>query len=63
MSLTQIFSAAAYGEMLNVVPRSVRGDSRALTQLIVCEGISHTAATPSEYRLVQSWRIRSPIAI
>lgn len=49
MSLTQIFSAAAYGGMLYVVPRSVRGDSRALTQLIACEGISLTAATPSEY--------------
>lgn len=49
MSLTQIFSAAAYGGMLYVVPRSLRGDSKALTKLIACEGISFTAATPSEY--------------
>lgn len=49
MSLTQIFSAAAYGGILYVVPRSLRGDPKALTRLIACESISFTAATPSEY--------------
>ncbi|KAN0078879.1 hypothetical protein V8E54_005392 [Elaphomyces granulatus] len=52
MSLTQIFSAIAYGGTLIMIPRSLRGDSLTLTQLIVEEKISFTGATPSEY---MSW--------
>lgn len=49
MSLTQIFTALAYGGMVYVVPRSLRGDSTALVKTLVEESISLTAATPSEY--------------
>lgn len=49
MSLTQIFTAIAYGGMVYVAPRSSRGDPIALTKLIASEAISFTGATPSEY--------------
>ena len=49
MSLTQIFTAIAYGGTLIMIPRSLRGDAITLTQLIVEEKISFTA---SEY---MSW--------
>ncbi|KAJ5740883.1 Acetyl-CoA synthetase-like protein [Penicillium malachiteum] len=49
MSLTQAFTAVAYGGTLVIAPRRYRGDAVALTQLILDEGISFTGATPSEY--------------
>ena len=49
MSLTQIFTALAYGGTLYVVPRRSRGDPVALSMLIGSEKISFTGATPSEY--------------
>ncbi|KAJ5516813.1 polyketide synthase/peptide synthetase [Penicillium freii] len=49
MSLTQIFTAVAYGGTLVIAPRQYRGDALALTQLIINDNISFTGATPSEY--------------
>ncbi|TEA17265.1 Fusaridione A synthetase fsdS [Colletotrichum sidae] len=49
MSLTQIFSALAFGGSLHVVPRSQRGDAVAISRRIVDSGITFTGATPSEY--------------
>lgn len=49
MSFTQIFSALAFGGVLYIAPRSIRGDATALYKLIVHEKITFTAATPSEY--------------
>ncbi|MCJ1477282.1 hypothetical protein MMC13_005953 [Lambiella insularis] len=49
MSLTQIFTAIAFGGMVYIVPKNLRGDSSGLTKLIASEGVSLTGATPSEY--------------
>jgi len=49
MSLTQIFSALAFGGSLLMVPKSLRKDPNALTQLISSGNVTLTAATPSEY--------------
>ncbi|KAJ5970419.1 polyketide synthase/peptide synthetase [Penicillium vulpinum] len=49
MSLTQVFTAVAYGGTLVIAPREYRGDALALTQLLIDENISFTGATPSEY--------------
>ncbi|KAI6395591.1 putative Hybrid PKS-NRPS biosynthetic cluster [Pyricularia oryzae] len=52
MSLTQIFSALAFGGSLHMLPRSQRGDALAITKRILDSGITLTGATPSEY---MSW--------
>ncbi|KAI6378482.1 hypothetical protein MCOR25_002184 [Pyricularia grisea] len=52
MSLTQIFSALAFGGSLHMLPRSQRGDAVAITKRIVGSSITLTGATPSEY---MSW--------
>ena len=49
MSLLQIFLALALGGTLCLLPRSVRGDPMAISELIHRENISFTCATPSEY--------------
>jgi hybrid polyketide synthase/nonribosomal peptide synthetase ACE1 len=49
MSLTQIFSALAFGATLIVVPSSVRKDPVAISRIMETEKITFTAATPSEY--------------
>lgn len=49
MSLTQIFSAIAYGGTLVMVRRDARGDADAITKIIASEKVSLTGATPSEY--------------
>ena len=49
MSLWQLFIAISYGGAVYVVPKEMRGDSQALTELIAAEHITFTCATPSEY--------------
>ncbi|KAJ1323526.1 hybrid polyketide synthase [Microdochium nivale] len=49
MSLTQIFCGIAYGATLIIPPLALRGDARALTATMAYEGVTLTAATPSEY--------------
>jgi hybrid polyketide synthase/nonribosomal peptide synthetase ACE1 len=49
MSLTQIFSALAFGGTLVVIPVSARKDPVAIARIIETENITFTAATPSEY--------------
>nr|XP_036577184.1 AMP-binding enzyme [Colletotrichum truncatum]KAF6784096.1 AMP-binding enzyme [Colletotrichum truncatum] len=49
MSLTQIFTAIAYGGSLHMVPRAHRGDAAFITRLMGRHGITFTGATPSEY--------------
>lgn len=48
-SVWQIFMCLANGAGLVMAPKSARGDAKALTELIVAEGITFTGATPSEY--------------
>ncbi|KAK7984741.1 hypothetical protein PG988_002363 [Apiospora saccharicola] len=52
MSLCQIFLALSTGGALYVVPKQLRADPEAISQIIAMEGISHTTATPSE---LASW--------
>lgn len=49
MSLTQIFSALAYGGALYVVPAFMRADAASVARVINEECITMTGATPSEY--------------
>ncbi|CAG8958435.1 hypothetical protein HYFRA_00011112 [Hymenoscyphus fraxineus] len=49
MSLTQIFSALAFGGYVYICPSSLHGDPISLTRLMVSEQITMTAGTPSEY--------------
>ncbi|KAK2058346.1 AMP-binding enzyme [Colletotrichum caudatum] len=49
MSLTQIFTALAYGGCVHMVPLAERGDALSITKRIVEDGITFTGATPSEY--------------
>lgn len=49
MSLTQIFSALAFGGTLYFVPAFMRADAASLAKVINEEGITMTGATPSEY--------------
>lgn len=49
MSLTQIFSALAYGGTLYVVPAFMRADAASMAKVINDECITMTGATPSEY--------------
>ncbi|EFQ34698.1 AMP-binding enzyme [Colletotrichum graminicola] len=49
MSLTQIFTALAYGGCLHVVTLAQRGDAVSITKRIVNDRITFTGATPSEY--------------
>ncbi|KAI4118130.1 MAG: hypothetical protein LQ345_001754 [Seirophora villosa] len=49
MSLLQIFLALALGGTLCLVPRSARGNSLTVSQLLCRESVSFTCATPSEY--------------
>lgn len=51
VSLDQIFAALADGGCLIVVPAHKRGDPEAITELMVKEGVTYTAATPSEYEM------------
>lgn len=51
-ALTQVFLALRYGGSVYVVPRELRRDAKAITQLIVDKNIEYTKATPSEYN---SW--------
>jgi hybrid polyketide synthase/nonribosomal peptide synthetase ACE1 len=50
-SLQQIFLALANGATLYVVPAEQRGDPIAQVQIMATEGVTHTAATPSEYMM------------
>lgn len=52
MSLNEIFVALCNGGTLLVADRAVRGDSRALMELIMAEGVTYTKATPPQY---SSW--------
>ncbi|TGJ86271.1 hypothetical protein E0Z10_g2470 [Xylaria hypoxylon] len=49
MSITQIFLALCYGGSVYLLPRRLRGDAEAITNLIASEKITLTSATPSEY--------------
>lgn len=49
MSLTQIFSALAFGGYVFVCPSSVHADPISLTRLMASEQITMTGGTPSEY--------------
>ena len=49
MSLSQTFLALTTGGTLYVVPRALRGDSIALSNIIISQGVTFTEATPSEY--------------
>jgi hybrid polyketide synthase / nonribosomal peptide synthetase ACE1 len=51
-ALTQVFLGLRYGGSVYVVPREIRRDAKAITQLIVDKNIEYTKATPSEYN---SW--------
>lgn len=48
----QIFTALCFGGSIYLLPRNLRGDAAAITDLIVQEGITLTFATPTEY---SSW--------
>lgn len=52
LSMDQIFTALATGGTLIVVPKTKRGDSVAIAEIIRDENITYTKATPSEY---SSW--------
>ncbi|KAK1594656.1 AMP-binding enzyme [Colletotrichum navitas] len=49
MSLTQIFTALAFGGCVHMVTLAERGDALSITKRIVDDGITFTGATPSEY--------------
>ena len=49
LSLDQVMTALCNGGTLVIAPRSIRGDSVALTKVISKEQITFTSATPSEY--------------
>jgi hybrid polyketide synthase/nonribosomal peptide synthetase ACE1 len=49
MSITQVFLALCYGGSVYLLPRRLRGDAEAITNLIAAEKITLTSATPSEY--------------
>ncbi|KAI0013521.1 hypothetical protein F4779DRAFT_640909 [Xylariaceae sp. FL0662B] len=49
MSFTQIFTALCFGGSVYLLPRSLRGDAHAITELIATGKVSFTSATPSEY--------------
>ncbi|KAK1712140.1 hypothetical protein BDP67DRAFT_619432 [Colletotrichum lupini] len=51
MSLTQIFSAVAFGGTLCMVSRALRGDAVGITAVMVRENVTFTGATPSEYTM------------
>ncbi|KAI9708162.1 MAG: putative Hybrid PKS-NRPS biosynthetic cluster [Bogoriella megaspora] len=48
ISISQTFLALTNGCMLYIVPKDKRGDSRAISKIIVSEEISFAQATPSE---------------
>ncbi|KAL5356525.1 hypothetical protein BJX96DRAFT_171691 [Aspergillus floccosus] len=50
-SLNQIFAALAGGGCLYVAPADIRGDPQELAKAIIQQGITYTAATPSEYEM------------
>ncbi|KAL8787508.1 MAG: hypothetical protein Q9213_002166 [Squamulea squamosa] len=49
LSLDQVMTGLCNGGTLVIAPRSIRGDSAALTDLIAKEEITYTSITPSEY--------------
>lgn len=48
-SYAQIFAALCHGGTLQLLPRCLRGDARAITDLMASRRVSHTIATPTEY--------------
>ena len=49
MSFTQIFTALFFGGSMYLLPRCMRGDALAISEIIAHGGITFTCATPSEY--------------
>ncbi|KAF3763037.1 hypothetical protein M406DRAFT_20609, partial [Cryphonectria parasitica EP155] len=49
MSLMQILTALCFGGSVVLLPRRLRGDARAISDIITRHGITHTFGTPSEY--------------
>ncbi|KAI9693988.1 MAG: putative Hybrid PKS-NRPS biosynthetic cluster [Bathelium mastoideum] len=48
ISISQTFLALANGCSLYIVPKDKRGDSRAISNIVVTEGVTFAQATPSE---------------
>ncbi|KAJ4361128.1 uncharacterized protein N0V89_001697 [Didymosphaeria variabile] len=49
MAYLQAFFALAYGGTVCIVPRAMRVDAHAITQIIASEGVTVTQGVPSEY--------------
>ncbi|KAI2620578.1 hypothetical protein GGR54DRAFT_105320 [Hypoxylon sp. NC1633] len=49
LSLVQIFTALCHGGRLCLVPRQQRTDPRAISEIIMNQGVTFSCATPSEY--------------
>ncbi|KAK8038625.1 beta-ketoacyl synthase domain-containing protein [Apiospora rasikravindrae] len=49
MSLMQLFTALCFGGSVCLLPRSLRGDARAISAAITRHHVTHTYGTPSEY--------------
>lgn len=49
MSLMQIFTALCFGGSVCLLPHGLRGDARAISEIIIRRNITHTYGTPSEY--------------
>ncbi|KAI0974339.1 hypothetical protein F4678DRAFT_371999 [Xylaria arbuscula] len=49
MSLMQIFTALCFGGSVCLLPRRLRGDARAISEMITHHNVTHTYGTPSEY--------------
>ncbi|KAI1506098.1 AMP-binding enzyme [Biscogniauxia marginata] len=49
MAYIQVFYALCYGGTLCLVPRAMRADAGAITDIIAAEGVTATGAVPSEY--------------
>nr|A0A7L8UVC9.1 RecName: Full=Polyketide synthase-nonribosomal peptide synthetase ffsA; Short=PKS-NRPS ffsA; AltName: Full=Cytochalasans biosynthesis cluster protein ffsA [Aspergillus flavipes]QOG08944.1 FfsA [Aspergillus flavipes] len=52
ISISQTFVALANGASLIITPKTMRGDSSAITKTIVSDQVTHVQATPSE---LSSW--------
>lgn len=48
LSYLQIFTALCFGGSLYLLPRELRADASAITDIIASEGITYTLATPTE---------------
>ncbi|ROW04822.1 hypothetical protein VMCG_04865 [Cytospora schulzeri] len=49
MSFTQIATGLCFGGSVYLLPRNLRGDALAISEVVASHGITYTCATPSEY--------------